>query len=67
MAKLSTWFKENKLSLNVKKTNYTIFNGRHGKFGGSSNYTTNLFMDNCPITRVKSSKFLGVIIEENLS
>ena len=31
LAKLSTWFEVNKFSLTVKKTNYIIFNIRHGK------------------------------------
>ena len=33
LAKLSNWCKVNKLLLNVKKTNYIIFNSRHGEFG----------------------------------
>ena len=44
-AKLSTWFKVNKLSVNVKKTNYIIFNSRHGEFGSLPNCTSNLFIE----------------------
>ena len=49
------------MSLIVNKTNYIISNSRQGEFGGPSNYATNLFIDNCLITRVKSTKFLSVI------
>ena len=48
------------------KTSYIIFNSRHGEFGGYSNCTTNLFLDNYPITRFKSTKFVGIIIKENV-
>ena len=66
MDKLCTWFKVIKLPLNVKKTICIIFNSRHSEFDGQSNCSTNLFIGNCLIIRVKFSKFLGMIIEENL-
>ena len=31
MLKLSDWFKANKLSLNIQKSNYIIFKPRHGR------------------------------------
>ena len=40
LAKLSTWFNVNKLSFNVKKTNFIIFNSIHGQFGGPSHCAT---------------------------
>ena len=58
---LSVWFKINTLSLNVKKTNYIVF--------GRKNITNNdseLFIDNNVITKVHSSKFLGITIDEKL-
>ena len=39
LAKCSTCFKVNKLSHNVKKTNYIIFNSRYDEFEGQSNCT----------------------------
>ena len=58
------WFKANRLSVNFKKTNFVIF--------GSRAKTKNLkkwdiFLDNVNINRTEEAKFLGVIIDENLS
>ena len=57
---LSEWFKSNKLSLNLKKTGYTVF-GRGKKY--SKIVVT---IDDTVITRVISTKFVGVIISEDL-
>ena len=61
---LSSWFKANKLSLNVTKTNFMIF----------SNVCDNFVKDNIIIEldgkqleRVTTSKFLGVFIDDELS
>ena len=51
---LSVWFKTNKLSLNVKKTNYIAFDEKN-----ITNNNSELFKDNNVITKVYSSKFLG--------
>jgi len=64
LAKLSDWFKANKLSLNVNKTNYILFTNRHVNqlcpdFGMSIDMT----VLNC----VDQSKFPGVIADKNLS
>ena len=61
MNKLSTWFKTNRLSLNVSKTNCMIF--------GRSNQPDphRVYIDNIVIERVKCNKFLGVIIDSRLS
>ena len=59
---LSVWFKTNKLSLNIKKTNYIVFGGK-----SIMNNNSELFIDNIVITKVHSSKFLGIIIDENLN
>ena len=59
--KLSVWFAVNKLSLNVDKTNYMIFDNRkvpsdlHVSINGTN------------IERVNVTKFLGVLIDCNLS
>ena len=61
--KLSNWFKVNKLSLNVKKTNYIIFRNKSKAIGK----IPDIVIDKCKINSVTSSKFLGVIINENLT
>jgi hypothetical protein len=63
LCKLSNWFKVNKLSLNIKKTNYMIFHNRRKKIG----LIPEVVIDNCKINSVTCSKFLGVIINENLT
>ena len=61
MNKLSTWFKTNRLSLNVSETNCMIF--------GHSNQPDHhrIYIDNIVIERVNCNKFLGVIIDSKLS
>ena len=58
---ISEWFKANKLSLNLKtKTGYIVF-------GKGKKYSKNVLpIDDTVITRVVSTKFVGVIISEDL-
>ena len=64
LSNLSTWFKVNKLSLNVNKTNYIIFKNRHS----NRNYNDiHIFIDNSDFSKVSHTKFLGVIIDESLT
>ena len=61
---VSSWFKANKLSLNHAKTNFIFFT--------KSRRSQDIILlpvkiDNTSINRVSSSKFLGVIIDQNLS
>ncbi len=58
--KLHTWFDVNKLSLNVQKTNFIVF-------GRRQNNTDSLTIRGKNIEQVYSTKFLGVIIDANLS
>ena len=62
--KFSEWFQINKLTLNVKKTNFIIFTGKNKKYCKSSAKIT--IGDN-DIIQVSSTKFLGVLIDERLS
>ena len=62
LVKVSNWFKANKLSLNVKKTNYI-----HFKKKKHTTPVTRISIDNTPILPVEHTKFLGVIIDQNLS
>ena len=62
LKKLDTWFKVNKLSLNVSKTNYMIF--------GKGKRTLNdyhVYINNVEIEQVSSTKFLGVLIDDKLN
>jgi hypothetical protein len=61
--KISDWLKVNKLSLNVKKTHFILFHFRQKKITDQ----VTLKIDNTEIERATSTKFLGVIIQENLS
>ena len=60
---LIDWLQANRLSLNIQKTHYMIFSPKT-----RSNTPDQIIkLDNIPISRVKSCKFLGVLIEENVS
>ena len=62
LTKISLWLKTNKLSLNVKKTNYILFTNRK-----KIPYDlTNIKIDNNEIIRVNETKFLGIIIDSHL-
>ena len=64
LPKVSTWFKSNKLSLNIEKTNFIYF--RHTKTHAIQ-FPYNILIDNVPLVRKQCSKFLGVFIDENLN
>ena len=55
------WFSVNKLSLNLFKTNYILFRNR------SADTDLNISINTINVTRVQSSKFLSIIIDENLN
>ena len=55
--------KANKLSVNIKKTNYIVFTSRQ-KILSKNAY---LFSDKQQLEQKQESKFLGVYIHENLS
>ena len=58
---VSIWFKANKLSLNISKTNYIAFmNSGHAS-------AVPVFLDGQPIKQVTTTKFLGVEIDDNIS
>ena len=60
---LSDWFKCNKLALNELKTKYIIFHKRFNK--PPENFEIKL--NGIALERVEVTKFLGVLIQENLS
>jgi len=62
LSKLSRWFKLNKLSLNIKKTNFILFKSK--KKGVPT--VPNIVIDGFNIDMVDNSKFLGIVINSSL-
>ena len=60
---LCNWFKANRLSINVKKTNFIIFSSPTKII----NIPINIKIDGSQITPVASVKFLGVYIDQYLN
>ena len=61
LIKLVSWFKANKLTLNVEKTNFIIFSKKRIRNRMS------ITIENKTIKEVNETKFLGVIVDKNLS
>ena len=62
LVKVSNWLSANKLSLNVFKTTYILFKGKR-----KIREVPQLLILGNPILRVESTKFLGILIDENLN
>ena len=62
LLKLTDWFRANKLSLNISKTNYILFTYQNRQV------VTNidLQLSDISIERTKYTKFLGIYIDEKL-
>ena len=60
---LTDWFRANKLSLNVGKTMYLLFKNKHDHVQ-INNYNVNIGSE--IIKRVQHTKFLGLIIDDQL-
>ena len=68
LANLSDWFKANRLSLNIKKTNFIMFGyKRMPAQYNSQDFNFDIRIDNEGIFRVDYTKFLGVIIDHKLT
>ena len=63
MANIVNWLKLNKLSLNVAKTNFMIMNTK----GEHIDDNHDIYIDGEKIERIGQSKFLGVIIDQNMN
>ena len=61
LAVVDRWLCANKLSLNIAKTSYMLFSGI------SRPNNDSILIRNRVINRVRSAKFLGVILDENLN
>ena len=69
LTKITTWFKANRLSLNVKKKKkkkWTLFHSSWRK-RFIPELLPDLIIDDLVIEREKVTKFLGVLIDENLN
>jgi len=64
LLKISDWFRANKLSLNLSKTNYILFRS-HRK--AVPQKTCKLVIDNIEIPQVNSVKFLGVYVDQHIT
>ena len=57
------WMKTNKLSVNIKKTNFVLFKPRQKHIFLSSP----ILYSNCPLEQKLSTKFLGVFIDDHFT
>ena len=64
MEKVQSWFLANKLQINYTKTSYMIFKSRNLNFDHN---LINININNTEIKRVNHVKFLGVVIDDNLT
>ena len=66
LIKINEWFSANKLSLNVGKTKFSLFHKSGKKYSIPSHLPT-LKIKNHDVERVNTMKFLGVLLDDNLS
>ena len=66
LERVNIWLKQNKLSLNVKKTEYIVL-GTKNRLRKLNETDINLEIDNTPLRRVTGCKHLGVMVDENLT
>ena len=64
MNKIEHWFQANRLKINASKTSLMIFKPKNKKIQDN---IIKLYINDAEVTKVQSTKFLGVIIDENLS
>ena len=60
---VSSWFKCNKLSLNISKTHFMHFQTTHRNL----NLPQNIIIDDLPLNQKEHVKFLGITIDKHLS
>ena len=63
---VNLWLKQNKLSLNIAKTEYILL-GSRSRLNKISDLNVNIEINGKELKRVKSCKHLGMIIDENLT
>ena len=64
LKEISNWFKLNKLSLNIDKTNFMIFKN---KYNNKPMTDFRIEIDNKYIEQVDTTKFLGILIDNILT
>jgi len=64
LADIFSWCSENKLTVNLDKTCYTIFKNKNKIIPDTLN---NIKLTGAQISRVPSAKYLGITLDENLS
>ncbi len=64
MVKLADWLSDNRLSLSIEKTEYSIFHSARSKIPDNCDQ---LNFPNISINRVCSSKYIGMIIDDKLT
>ena len=63
LSKVHSWFCANKLSLNINKSNFTLFHPIQRKIPKS----VTLFINNQSLTEEHSNRYLGIYIDSNLN
>ena len=63
LQKLSSWFQANKLSINIKKSNFILFKAKQNR----QKLDLHFLINDIEIDRVNEVLFLGVIVDERLS
>lgn len=64
LAKIKLWSNENNLSINLDKTKFMLLTS---KYNNNIDPDTTVKIDDCHIERVSEYKYLGVIIDQNLT
>ena len=71
LKEVSNWFQANKLSVNASKTNFMLMGTTYRTNKYVNTFTNgnkfNIILDNIILERVDRTKFLGLIIDENLT
>ena len=62
---ITEWFRVNKLSINVNKTNFILFISPRKNYS-SHTVVDKILINDIPIKQVHSVKFLGVYLDEHL-
>ena len=66
LEKVSQWFKANKLSINIKKTKFTLFHKNSFKDDIPVKFPS-LMVGSNSVEKTSSIKFLGVMLDEHIS
>ena len=67
LSKIVMWLEVNRLSLNTKKTHFMIFAAGNHSIHKYNEINQDIKINNIPIDRVHSTKFLGVYIDSKLN